>query len=153
MRNRNLFWYLGKKIEKLLLRLVILCSVVMVLTQAFYTQDPSSRAIGYVDLEEVMAPPQQQGTGPAITLYLKEYPSLPKMHVLVNGEPAASFNSRYVTLQVDREDDITLDASFYDLAVEVEVVHITEEVVSPAKGKTVTVEGITQLGKVQLKAP
>lgn len=145
----------GKKLEKLLIRFVILCAVALVVTQSLLATDPMRRVIGYVDLEDlaVYSPnaSQQLMVGePTITLYLKEYPCLPKMHVLVNGEPVRRFNDRYVTLQVQDGDLIEIDATFYDHLVEVQVLTTSEEIISPEKGKMLKVTGITSLGKVRV---
>lgn len=153
MRNRSFLGW-GKKLEKLLIRLVILCAVVLVVAQSIVVKDPMHRVIGYVNLEDVITSPaanQQLVAGePTITLYLKDYYSLPKMYVLVNGETVGQFSDRYVSFQVHDGDLIQLDATFYDYPVKVQVLTTSEEIIYPPEDKTVKITGISSLGEVKI---
>lgn len=152
MRNR----YPGrwKRLEQLLIRLVILCAVILVVIQSFFVTDPMRHVIGYVDLEDVKVSPnssQQLVPGePVITFFLNDFAGLPKMSVLVNGEPVGKFNDRYVTIQVQEGDLIEIDATFYDRPVEIQVLSTSENIQNPPEGKTFKVTGITSLDKVKI---
>lgn len=153
MRNRS-FYGLGKRLEKLLVRFVILCAVILAVTQSFLATDPMRNVIGYVDLEDVAVSPNAARNltagEPTITLYLKDYTSLPKMHVLVNGEPVGAFKDRYFTFQVQDGDLIELDATFYNHPVAVQVITVSERITFPEKGETFSETGIIPVGKVKI---
>lgn len=158
MRGRGFYGW-GKKAERLLVYMVVLCAVLLVVTQSFVAGDPMRKMIGYVDLDNInlgdvaIAPHAAQNVmagEPVMTLLLKEYSSLPKMYLLVNGEPAGGFDDRYLTFQVQDGDLLELDASFYNHQVEVEVVTASENIIFPKKKEIVVINGIHTLGKVKI---
>ncbi len=155
MRNRNPYLSWWKRLEKLLVRSVILGAVLLVVTQSFLATDPLRHVVGYVDLKDIKESPnagQQLVPGkPTVTFYLKEYAGLPKLQVLINGESVGKFNDRYVTVQVQEGDLIELDATFYNNPAQIEVLETSAQVVYPKQGQTLKATGITSLGKVTIQ--
>ena len=87
-----------------------------------------------------------------ITLYLKDYSLLPHMRVLVNGDVRGEFKNRYVTVTVNSGDMISIDGTYYNLPVTVEVLNSSKSVTSPRPGDIFHVKGdIAALGKVVMR--
>lgn len=144
----------GKRLEKILIRLVIVFSVIWVVAQSMLTTDPMRRVIGYVDLEDVMAPLgiHENLQKHYVTLHLVNYHGLPEMNILVNGKSIGNFYNRQVTIQVQQGDIIELDTSNYQNSVDVKVINTSEGVAFPEKGAIFSInKGVLSLGSVQLK--
>lgn len=88
---------------------------------------------------------------PVLTLYLQEYTLMPYVRVLVNGEVKGSFRSRYVTVAVQDGDSVSLDGTFYNLPVNIEVLDVSNGIISPGKGSVLTLQGnVINLEKVKI---
>lgn len=88
---------------------------------------------------------------PVLTLYLQEYSLMPYIRVLVNGEVKGAFRSRYVTVAVQDGDTVSLDGTFYNLPVNIEVLDVSSGIISPGKGSVLTLRGnVINLGKVKV---
>jgi len=100
---------------------------------------------------ETVQPGYVYDGGPVVTLELKNYTSLPRAVVLVNGEPRAVFGERYVTVPVTEGDLLEVDGSFYTHPLVVEVLDVSRGVAAPPAGRTVEVDGsVAALGRVHL---
>ncbi|MFZ5647742.1 MAG: hypothetical protein ACOY30_09020 [Bacillota bacterium] len=86
---------------------------------------------------------------PVVTFYLRDYSLLPHLKVLVNGEVKGAFNNRYVTVEVHPGDVISLDGTYYNRPVNIEVMDVSKGVTSPRSGVVYKLNGnILSLGKV-----
>ncbi|MFZ5644142.1 MAG: hypothetical protein ACOY46_11175 [Bacillota bacterium] len=84
-----------------------------------------------------------------ITLFLRDYSLLPHMRVLVNGDVRGEFKNRYVTVTVNSGDVVSIDGTYYNMPVRVELLNASKAVTSPRPGDIFNVKGnITTLGKV-----
>ncbi|MFZ5650071.1 MAG: hypothetical protein ACOY4I_04345 [Bacillota bacterium] len=89
---------------------------------------------------------------PVVTFYLKDYSLLPHLKVIVNGEVKGVFNNRYVTVEVHPGDVISLDGTYYNRQVSIEVLDTSKEVTSPRAGSVYRLNGnILSLGRVSAK--
>lgn len=88
---------------------------------------------------------------PVVTFQLINYSTLPLARVLVNGEPCGVFNDRYITVFVHEGDLLEVDGSCYNRPLDIEVLDVSKEVLIPAAGDRLRVEGgIICLGRVRL---
>lgn len=91
-------------------------------------------------------------SSPVVMFYLKDYSLMPHLKVLVNGEVKGVFNNRYVAVEVGPGDAISLDGTYYNRPVYIEVLDVSKEVANPKTGAVHKVNGnIISLGKVSLR--
>lgn len=89
---------------------------------------------------------------PVVTLFLQDYSLMPYVRVVVNGEVKGAFNHRYVTVAVQDGDSLALDGTFYKRPVRVEIFDVSGGVISPGKGRVITLNGnMAPLGRVKIK--
>lgn len=142
------------RLERTLVRLVVVIAVVVMLVQTLRAGDPlRDSAVPVTSLERTRpsfytADLLQE---PVITLQLKNYSTLPLARVLVNGESRGEFRDRYVTVFVQEGDIIEVDGSRYNRPLEIEVLDVSKEILVPLAGEHLRVEGgITRLDRVRL---
>lgn len=143
------------RLERVLIRLVVVAALIVMIAQALLTGDPVKEAT-----TPVTAPDRPQFSlkdyagilqSPVVTLQLKNYSSLPLAKVLVNGKSRGEFRDRYVTVFVREGDVLEVDGTRYNRPLDIEVLDVSKEVILPATGTRVRVEGnISALGQVSL---
>ncbi len=150
MRKDFLYW--GSRLERWLLRAVVLCAVVLVAVQ-WFAYDPAVRVISQVD-EGLTG---GNGTSYAhlehlVTFQLLDYSTLPKAAIMVNGEKKGCFTHRYVTVAVDDGAVLAIDARFYQQPVSVKVIETYGDVQWPPAGTVFAVHGtVREIGKVVVR--
>ncbi|TYO95572.1 hypothetical protein [Desulfallas thermosapovorans] len=149
MRKDFFFW--GAKLERWLLRVVVMCAVMLVAVQ-WFTNDPALQVIGKAD-ESIM---DQDGfvrtdLNHLVTIQLLDYTSLPKAAVLVNGEKKGYFKHRYVTVPVTHGDELAIDACFYEHPASFKIIETYGNVTRPSPGTIIEVHGTTKtIGTVEV---
>lgn len=140
-------------LERALIRLVVVIAGVVMLVQTIIAGNPLQEdAVPVASLERTR-PPLTTGLlqEHVVTFQLKNYSALPLARVLVNGEPRGEFSDRYVTVFVQEGDLLEVDGSRYSRPLDIEVLDVSKEVLVPAAGDHLRVEGgITCLGRVRL---
>lgn len=155
------------RVEKYLIRFIVLGVIALVIIQGLLTDD-SMRF--YLSLGEKMEgqvielPDNQQvnpeaATGSAatspyasLTFSIKEFSSLPRAQVLVNGERKAEFNNSKVNLTVMGGDIIEIDSSAYNFPVEYVIEKGSANLGYPRQGQTFTGnQSIVMIGKIIVK--
>lgn len=143
-------------IEPILIRLAVASAVIVMIAQTFLANDYSKQAAVPAFSLEPVKPRVRNSAGilhtPVVTLRLKNFSSLPFAHVLVNGEIRGEFRDRYVTVFVREGDILEVDGTRYKRPFEIEVLDVSKELIYPAAGTKIKVEGnITSLGKIHLQ--
>lgn len=141
MRKDFLFW--GVKLERWLLRIVVLC-VVMLVTVQWFAYDPAVRAISKFDSDLNNVGTPHTNLEHLVTFQLLDYSALPKASVLLNGEKRGSFEHRYVTVPVTDGDILAIDATFYKHPASFRIIETYGNIKWPKKGMEIKVQGITR---------
>jgi len=142
VRKDFLFW--GVKLERWLLRVVVMCAVMLVSVQ-WFTSDPALRVISQAENSIIdQSNLGQDELNHLVTFQLLEYTSLPKAAVLVNGEKNGYFTNRYVTVPVTDGDELAIETSFYKHPVAFKILETYGNVLVPAKGTLIEVQGTTK---------
>lgn len=145
----------GARLEKALIKLVVATAALALIAQALLAGDAFRQAAVPAATGEAVRPHLKNSSGilerPVVTLRLKNYSSLPHARVLVNGEPRGEFRERYVTVFVQEGDVLEIDGTRYNRPLDIEVLDVSREVVLPAAGSSLRVEGsVATLGRVCL---
>lgn len=154
-------------VEKYLIRFIVLGAIMLVLVQGLMTDDSmrfylslgermEGQVIELPDEEEIL---REEAAGPiatspyaTITFAIKEFSSLPRTRVLVNGEPRADFCEQKVTLNVMGGDVIEIDSSAYNFPVEYYIEESSSNLGYPRQGQAFTGnQSIVMIGKIIVK--
>lgn len=152
------------KVERYLIRFIVLGVVAMVVVQGVMTNDSMRFYLSWaermegqeVDLADAQAidTSDQTTTSPnaLITISIKDYSALPKAAVLVNGKKSASFNTNQVQLRVRAEDTLEIDSTAYNFPVEYSITDQSANLSFPRQGQAFTGnQSIVMMGKIIVK--
>lgn len=155
------------RMEKYLIRLVVLSLVVMVVVQAMMTQDQYRLFLSWgekMEGESINYPVSAaQGTIPEpsaninsphadMTIAIDEFSSLPRATVLVNGNKSTTFVNQEVHLQVMAGDTVEIDSRYYNFPVNYKIINTSPNLAFPDKGSVYTGnQGIVMIGKIIVK--
>lgn len=159
---------LVEKIEKILMRIIVLGIVLLVLVQGVMTSDPIRLYLSWAErmegqiLEFPVASRQQQapesqpiaiGSPQAVvTLSVSQFSSLPKAKILINDQERAVFDNREMEIPLMAGDIIEVDCTQYDFPIEFTIKGTTENLAYPEQGKSYTAnQSIVMIGKVIVK--
>lgn len=156
-------WRLVEKGEKVILRAIIFGLVVLVTAQALLTTDSLGLYLSWA--ERLEGEPFSSWSGPVarvmetestvfgyITLEMKDYSSLARAYVIINGKKAADFRDKRVIVKVFSNDIVEVDGSFYQRPLKFSVVGISPHLSKPVLNQTIETQGnVALLGKVQFK--
>lgn len=157
------WWKIIEKFEKILLRVIILGLIALFLAQSLLTVDSMRFYLSWAERLEGEPLPGCSGSTARVmetdsgifanlTIELKDFSSLAKADLLINGEKAADFRNKKVIVKVYPEDILEIDGSFYNLPVDFQVVKVSENILEPALNRTVKTENnVALLGKVRFK--
>lgn len=155
-----------ERMERYIIRLVVVGLVLMVTVQAVMTQDQYRMYLSWgerlegesleypvnVIHEEKKIESEVVSPDAVVVLSVDKYSSLPQAAVLVNGHKRAVFNSRELRLQLKAGDVIEIDTTRYNFPIEFKITDLSSNVAFPKNGQTWTsYQGITMLGKVIVK--
>lgn len=166
MRKRHWvdgIWSAVEKWEKILFRSIILGLIALVVTQSLLTADPMRFYLSWS--ERLEGEPIENWSGATarvtdedaklfatMTIELKDFTSLAKAKLLINGEEVADFRKKQITVRVYPEDVIEIDGSFYNRHLNFEVIKISSNILQPlAHQKIQTNRNIAKIGKVKFK--
>lgn len=158
------------KVEKHLIRIIVLSLLVIVVVQGIMTHDPlrlylswSERMEGQVleypvagDAKTVKGNKQEnlKAVSPKAFLVLetKEFSSLPRSIVLVNGLEKARFNNKEVKLLLQAGDVVEIDSRAYNFPVNYRIRNTSDNLAFPPKATIYTSDqGIVMIGKIIVK--
>lgn len=157
-----------QRIERGLIRFVVLAVVMMVLVQGFMSVDPIRFYLSWGERMEgekiqlpvaanrtVTADPDMEQTiSPQARLVIEtsHFSSLPRARILVNGAERSAFNGKRVSLAVQAGDTVEIDATAYDFPVEFRVTAVSSNLVFPDRSQSYTANRtMVMVGKVVVK--
>lgn len=160
---RDLF----ERVERILMRLVVIALVAVVVVQGVMTNDQarfylswSERMEGQaLNLEEAdsgtaASSTTQSAVAPQalLTLGVKDFASLPKARVLVNGQEYGAFNSSKVELKISPQDVVEIDSTAYNFPVEFQVISRSPNLAYPRQGQIYAAnQSMVMVGKIIVK--
>lgn len=159
------------KLEKYLIRSIVLGLVVLVVVQGLMTRDPwrmylswgekmEGQSIGLpASSDKNESPAVENNNEPAVnspraqlTLSLQKFSSLPKASIIINGEKRTDFTDKEVDIEVTAGDVLEIDSSLYDFPVEYKITNISNNLAFPDKGKVYTAnQSMVMIGKIIVK--
>ncbi|MEN6351790.1 MAG: hypothetical protein ABFD08_20690 [Syntrophomonas sp.] len=159
------------KMEKILIRSIVLGLVVLVVVQGLMTKEPwriylswgekmEGQSIGLPassqksdsltaanKVKSKLNSPQSQ-----LTLSLEKFSSLPEASILVNGKKKADFTNKEVNIEVKAGDVLEIDSSLYNFPVDYQISKISNNLAYPDQGTVYTAnQSIVMVGKVIVK--
>lgn len=160
-----------EKVEKYLIRSIVLGLVLMVIVQGLMTQEPWRMYLSWnermegqnIEMPASTAPeksklsPENRQAGmqspqAMLTISLQKFSSLPKTSILVNGKTAGCFNEKEIKLQVNGGDVLEIDSTFYNFPVNFHIDSVSENMAFPKKDADYTAnQSIVMIGKVIVK--
>jgi len=151
------FFNLAERVERALLRLVVLSLVALVGVQALLSYGPARSYLSYVErLEGLEVQPvvlKSNGGGAEgwdLTITLVSQPRAPRAVILLNGKEAATFERAEVTLKVKPGDLVELDGTLYRNPLQFRVTATAPEISEPAAGlEVVTRRSVELVGRVK----
>ena len=154
----------AEKIEKFLIRFVVLTMVAIVVVQGLMTHEPyrlylslGERLEG-VRLEQPVIKNTEvkktlvDSSQTFIIISMEQFSSLPEAVLLVNDKKVASFQQKEITLNVSAGDMVEIDSSYYNFPVDYHITAVSENMSFPEAGKKYTGNSsIVMIGKVIVK--
>ncbi|MDD3880343.1 MAG: hypothetical protein PHP26_10230 [Syntrophomonas sp.] len=162
-----------EKVEKFLIRTIILTVLIIVVVQGAMTKDSwrfylslgerlEGQTIEFpvnnfpvVDSRKNSANLHSQplqSPHAEITLQVEKFSSLPRAIIMVNGEERAKFVNGEVALELNAGDVVEIDASYYNFPLSFIVKDCSPNLAHPEKGKTFTSnQSIAMIGKIIVK--
>ncbi|MDR1616714.1 MAG: hypothetical protein LBR98_06855 [Syntrophomonadaceae bacterium] len=156
-----------QRVEKVVLHIVIWGIMLLVGVQGLMAYEPYRLFLSWgerMEGEPLPAPAAQtpiaqeavhtEAAQPTADLVIavKQYSSLPKALVLVNGEKAGNFTGNEFFLRVKPSDTVEIDASYYNFPITFAVGSVSDNLSFPKTGQTFqTYQSTVMLGKVILK--
>lgn len=161
------FW---DRVERLLMRFVVVAIVAIVLIQGIMTHDSWRLYLSWGERLEGQRieypastrpreePPRTEGPSSQysrqarLVVGLTEFSSLPRAVLLVNGKKVATFEDRKKTLNVQGGDVLEIDSTAYNFPVEYVVREVSPNCTFPKKGQLFTAnQNIVMVGKIIVK--
>ncbi|MGI6684842.1 MAG: hypothetical protein ACOX47_05030 [Bacillota bacterium] len=156
-------WGMVETGEKILVRIVIFGLVALVGVQAMLTSDSMRFYLSFA--ERLEGQPFQEWSNPTarvldtessifahLTVELKDFSSLSKAKLLVNGEEIADFRNKKITVKVYPDDIISIDGTFYNRPLAFEISEISPNISWPVLHQIIeTKSTVEHLGQVKFK--
>lgn len=158
------------KVEKYLIRIIVLSLLVIVVVQGMMTHDPlrlylswSERMEGQVveypvaggaktenkDKPETLKASSSQAY---LVMEIKEFSSLPRTIVLVNGQEKARFHDKEVKLLLQAADVVEIDSRAYNFPVNYRIKNASDNLSFPELDTLYTSnQSIVMIGKIIVK--
>lgn len=156
-----------EKVERILVRVVVIALVAVVVVQGVMTNDQARLFLSWsermegqaINLEEEsgaaavkQSPVQAVAPQALLTLGIKDFTSLPKARVIVNGQEYGVFNSAKVELKVSPQDVVEIDSTAYNFPVEYQVISRSPNLAYPRQGQVYAAnQSIVMVGKIIVK--
>ena len=157
------------RVEKGLIRFVVIGIVIMVVVQGFMSVDPLRLYLSWgermegeqlqlpvaanktetvdPDVEEAAVSPRAR-----LVLEISHFSSLPRAKVLVNGSERAAFNGKQISLAVQAGDKVEIDATAYNFPIEFSVEAVSSNLVFPEKSQKYTAnQTVVMVGRLIVK--
>ncbi|MEN6461294.1 MAG: hypothetical protein ABFC94_08005 [Syntrophomonas sp.] len=156
------------RVEKGLMRLVVIGVILMVMVQALMTREEyriflswgeklEGQSINYpvtatkqAERENSASPTKSTQT--LMNISIDMFSSLPKAIVLVNGKQAGNFSDREISLKLKGGDVVEIDSRYYNFPINYKITSTSDNLAYPGQGKEYTGnQSIVMIGKVIVK--
>lgn len=155
------------RVEKGLIRVVVLGIVIMVVVQGFMSVDPIRLYLSWGErmegetiqlpvatTSENADPDAEQAISPQarVAIEISQFSSLPRAQVLVNGQKKAAFTGKRASVTVCAGDTIEVDATAYNFPIDFNIAAVSSNLAFPEKGQVYTSnQSIVMVGKSIVK--
>ncbi len=158
------------QVEKYLIRIIVLSLLVIVVVQGMMTHDPlrlylswSERMEGQVveypvagdtKTENKEKSERLKASSPqaCLVMEIKEFSSLPRSIIVVNGSEKARFNDKEVKLLLKANDVVEIDSCAYNFPVTYYIKNSSDNLAFPEKETMYTAnQSIVMIGKIIVK--
>lgn len=156
-----------EKVEQSLIRLIVIGLIAVVVVQGVMTNDQVRFYLSWAERMEgqalnlaeegIAVPPEYASsavTSPQalLTLGIKEFSSLPKAVVLVNGKETDYFKDAQVELRINAQDVVEIDSTAYNFPVEYIVLNRSPNLSYPRQGQVFNAnQSLVMVGKIIVK--
>jgi hypothetical protein len=155
------------RVEKGLVRFVVLSLLLMVLVQGLMTADPIRFYLSWgerMEGQNMQLPVntnRQDSTAAAepikspqarLAIGVDKYSSLPRAKILINGQEKYNFTDKKVTVDINAGDTVEIDSTAYNFPIDYKVMAVSSNLAFPDQGQTYTAnQTIVMVGKVIVK--
>lgn len=156
----------ANRVEKILVRIIVLGLVLMVVVQGLMTSDSLRLYLSWGERMEgqsleypassINNENEDAGTVQSpyatLTIAIDKFSSLPEAFIMINGAKTASFDKRELKIKVMAGDKVEIDSKAYDLPVDYRIIDVSNNLAYPAKGEVYRADGgIVMVGKIIVK--
>lgn len=153
-------------VEKVLVRCVAVCLLIMVLVQGLMTADPIRFYLSWgerMEGQDIQFPvntnreasnpvPEIKSPQARVAIGVDKYSSLPRARILINGQEKYNFTDKKVTVDINAGDTLEIDSSAYNFPIDYKVTAVSSNVAFPEQGQTYTAnQTIVMVGKIIVK--
>lgn len=155
------------RVERYLIRLIVLSLAAVVVAQGFMTREPFRLYLSWgermegqlleypavAERPDPVPPPAEVASPDAVlTIGIEEFSALPKAAVLVDGKERARFEEREVRLQVMAGEVIEIDSTAYNFPVQYRITSVSSNLSFPEKEAVYTGnQSLVMIGKTIVK--
>ncbi|MGI5921422.1 MAG: hypothetical protein ACOX6I_06770 [Syntrophomonadaceae bacterium] len=155
------------KVEKALVRIVVLGLVLMVMVQALMTREQyrlflswgeqlEGQSINFpvnsTQMDITEPEPVIKNSSSEMSISIVGYSSLPKSIIMVNGYKVGNFADPTISFTINDGDVIEIDSRYYNFPIDYKITGISDNVSYPVKGREYTGnQSIVMVGKVQIE--
>ena len=155
------------RVEKGLIRFIVLTIMVMVLVQGLMTIDPirfylswGERMEGQIiqmpvtSTQENAYPAAAEAISPQARVVIEagKFSSLPRAKVLINGQEKYNFSAKRVTIEINAGDTVEIDSTAYNFPIDYEIAAVSSNLAYPKPEQTFTAnQTVVMVGKIIVK--
>jgi hypothetical protein len=155
------------RVEKGLIRCIILSLLVMVVVQGLMTADPIRFYLSWGErmegqnLEFPVSYPQQDTSPVAgeakspqtrLDIAVDKYSSLPRAKILINGREKYNFTEKQVTIDISAGDTVEIDSTAYNFPIDYKIMSVSSNLAYPGPKQIFTAnQTIVMVGKIIVK--
>ncbi len=162
-RWESKLWTIIEKSEKVLVKIMILAIICLVAAQSILSTNSMSFYLSWAERLEgqpfqewsnssARVMESESGLFAHMTIELKDYSSLAKAKLLINGQETADFRNKRVTVKIYPEDIISVDGSFYRRPLKFEIVEISSNIKEPSLHQNIeTNDNVASFVQVKFK--
>jgi hypothetical protein len=155
------------RVEKGLIRFIVLTIMVMVLVQGLMTIDPIRFYLSWgermegqtiqmpvTSTQENAYPADAEAISPQARVVIEagKFSSLPRAKVLINGQEKYNFSAKRVTIEINAGDTVEIDSTAYNFPIDYEIAAVSSNLAYPKPEQTFTAnQTVVMVGKIIVK--
>ncbi|MDD4801417.1 MAG: hypothetical protein PHF24_00550 [Syntrophomonas sp.] len=155
------------RVEKGLIRIVILGLLLMVVVQGLMTVDPIRFYLSWgermegqsfeipVNFPQKAEAPSVGGTKSPhskMTIGVEKFSSLPRTKILINGQEKYNFSEKLVTIEVNAGDTVEIDSTAYNFPIDYKVMAVSSNLAFPDEDQIFTAnQTMVMIGTIIVK--